>query len=439
MKRKLVVFAVAVILSVGVYAKGGDEAAGQGTGGKAGGANISIRFISRYGDRSAVDAAGFLDGLEEFRKNNPTVTVVDESITDEAQYNNKFKILVATNDLPTVFMTYGGGTAKNYVENGLVSDLTADLNADKAWYDGFVPSMFDMITFNRGIYGIPYAAYVGMMYCNMDQFKKIGMEPPKTIDEFEKVCDAFIKQGIAPMPVGDKSNFRGGHLLATLMVRRSGTELALQLANRQKKYNDPVVVEILTKMKSWADKGYLGKNITTLDSEGERSGFLNGESPMIFHNAYFIGRIVNDSKNPNQVKVVHFPYFSGYPEFKDGWHGGSSDVFSISSAATAEQKKAGLALLKTCTAMKYMIQRNEASAGGFVSVLKNTPPMANQPQMTTDFLSAFANMKYLLTEPGEYDPNPGLREATRTAIQAMWAGNSVANTVQTIQTVIDTE
>lgn len=405
------------------------------------GGDTTIRFLSRYGDDTAVDAAAFLEGLAEYEKNNPNVKVVNESITDEAQYNNKLKTLVATNDLPTVFMTYGGGTAKNYIKNGLVADLSADFEADKEWYDSFVPSMFDMITYDDidGIYGVPYAAYAGMMFCNMELFEKAGVEPPKTIEDFEKVCDTFVSQGITPMPVGDKSNFRGGHLLATLMVKRSGTELAQQLAGRQKKYDDPVVVELLTLIKSWQEKGYLGKNITTLDSEGERSAFLNGESPMIFHNAYFIGRIVTESAKPNKVKMVPFPYFSQYEQYKNGWHGGSSDVFSIAASASDAEKAAGLALLKTCTDMKYMVKRNEASAGGFVSVLKDTPAMENEPQLTKDFQAAFTNMEYLLTEPGEYDPNPGLREATRTAIQAMWAGDSVENTVQSIQTVIDTE
>ena len=60
-------------------------------------------------------------------------------------------------------------------------------------------------------------------------------------------------------------------------------------------------------------------------------------------------------------------------------------------------------------------------------------------RITTDFQDNFAKAEILLTEPAEYDPNAGLRDATRTAIQAMWAGESVEDTIETIQSVIDSE
>ena len=92
--------------------------------------NVTISILSRYGDDTAVDAKAFREGVEEYKAAHPEVTVVDESITDETQFNNKFKTAMATGDMPTIFMTYGGGTARSYVESGLVADLTKDLEAD---------------------------------------------------------------------------------------------------------------------------------------------------------------------------------------------------------------------------------------------------------------------------------------------------------------------
>lgn len=459
MKRKLLSILMAASMTAALAACGsGQETAGKETAAddtkaavqteeknltKAsdGSGNVTISILSRYGDDTAVDAKAFREGVEEYKAAHPEVTVVDESITDETQFNNKFKTAMATGDMPTIFMTYGGGTARSYVESGLVADLSADLAADKEWYDSFNPNMFDMIEFEgiEGTYGIPYAAYADSLFCNKALFDQYGIEIPKTVEEFEEACDKFLENGVTPLPIGDKSTFRGGHLFALLMAKRSGNEVTMKLASREAAYDDEAVVDVLTTMREWADKGYLGDSITTLDGEGECQLFLTGQSPMIFRNAYFIGRVAGEMEKPEDVVNRPFPYYTDYPEYQNAWHGGSSDIFSISSNATAEEKAAALELLKTCTQEKYMVQRNEESAGGYVSVLNEIPPLENQPQITTDFQDNFAKAEILLTEPAEYDPNSGLRDATRTAIQAMWAGESVEATIETIQAVIDSE
>lgn len=402
---------------------------------------VTIKLFSRYGDTTAVDSAVFREAVAAFQSQNPNITVVDESISDETQYNNKFKTDMSANDIPTLFMTYGGGTLKSYVDDGIVEDVTPYLEANKDWYDQFDPKMFNAVKFSgkNGIYGIPNAAYADSLYCNMKLFKEAGLSVPATIEDFEKVCDAFVKKGITPMPVGDKSNFRGGHLLGCLMVKRTGNELANNLAARKATYKDATVTELLTLMKSWKEKGYLGTNVTTLDGEGECQLFLTGKSPMIYRNAYFIGRIIKESKDAGDVQEIPFPYFSQYPQYKDGWHGSSSDEFSIAKSATDDQKKAAIALLKSCISTKYINERNQKSAGGFVSVFKETPKMDNESALAATFHKNFSQAKYMLTEPGEYDSNPGVREATRKNIQAMWSGQSVQNTENAIQQIIDTE
>ncbi|MGB8455599.1 MAG: extracellular solute-binding protein [Anaerocolumna sp.] len=402
---------------------------------------VTISILSRYGDDTAVDAKAFRQGIEEYKKAHPEVTVVDESITDETQFNSKFKITMATGDMPTIFMTYGGGTAKSYVESGLVADLTSYFDNNQEWYDTFLPSMFDMISFDgiEGVYGVPYAAYADSLFCNKAMFDEYGIKIPTTIEEFEVACEKFLENGIVPLPIGDKSTFRGGHLFTLLMAKRSGNELAVKLANRETTYSDEAVKDILTTMKSWADKGYLGDSITTLDGEGECQLFLTAQSPMDFRNAYFIGRVTGEMENPDDVVNVSFPYYEEYPEYQNAWHGGSGDIFSISALATEAEKEAAIELLKTCTQAKYMEQRNIESSGGFVSVLKDNAPIENQPQITTDFKANFAKMESLLTEPAEYDSNSGLRDATRTGIQAMWAGDSIEAVIESIQTIIETE
>lgn len=394
----------------------------------------TISLMTRYGDDTDVNAATFRKSVAAFQEEHPEITIEDLSITDETQYNNLFKTQMATGDVPTIFMTYGGGNLKSYVENGIAENVAPYLEADTEWYDSFNSTMFSMLTFDGidGIYAVPYAAYVDSLFVNTSLFEEYGIEVPSTIEEFETACDQFLEQGITPLPVGDKSDFRGGHLFALLMAKRTGQDLVKKLASGEVTYDCEEVTEVLTKMKEWADKGYLGESITTLDGEGEAQLFLTGQAPMIYRNNSFISRIVNEMEDNSGVIEMNFPYYQDYEEYKDMWHGGSSDAFSISASATDAEKAAAVELLKYVTQMEYMEERNELSFGAFVCVLNDLPDLPDQPSVTNDLKTNLANATGMITEPAEYDTVSGLQMDTRTAIQAMWAGESVETTIQTI-------
>ncbi|WP_410744556.1 hypothetical protein [Clostridium neonatale] len=56
-----------------------------------------------------------------------------------------------------------------------------------------------------------------------------------------------------------------------------------------------------------------------------------------------------------------------------------------------------------------------------------------------EFKEAFVDVKEAKLEPGDYAKNPQLREEIRDAIQGMFAGTSVDDTLTRIQKVADME
>lgn len=437
MKKKILTIMLASAMVFSMIGCGSDNT-GSGTNENSStektGETVKITLMTRYGDDTDVNAATFRKAVAEFQEEHPEIEVEDLSITDETQYNNMFKTYMATDDIPTIFMTYGGGNLQSYAENGIAADVESYLESDAEWKNSFNSNMFNMLTFDDmdGVYGIPYAAYVDSLFVNKAVFEENGIEIPTTIEELEAACDAFLANGVTPLPVGDKSTFRGGHLFTLLMAKRTGDDLVKKLAGGEVAYDCEEVKDVLTTMKTWQEKGYLGNSITTLDGEGEAQLFLTGESPMIYRNASFISRIINEMEDNTQVIEMNFPYYESYPEYKNVWHGGSSDAFSIAVNATEEQKEAAIELLKYVTDMKYMIERNELSYGAFVCVLNDLPDLEDQPSVTEDLKTNLKNAEGMITEPAEYDTVSGLVNDTRTAIQEMWAGASVDTTIQTI-------
>ena len=54
--------------------------------------------------------------IEEFTKEHPNVTIQNESIADEAAYNNKLKTCIASGNIPDQWMMYGAATVVEYAK-----------------------------------------------------------------------------------------------------------------------------------------------------------------------------------------------------------------------------------------------------------------------------------------------------------------------------------
>ncbi|CUN91988.1 ABC transporter substrate-binding protein [Clostridium disporicum] len=403
------------------------------------GGTITIKMLSRYSSDQGPDDITINKRIEEFMAENTNIIVEHEAIGDESTYNNMFKTSIATGDAPDVFVNYGGTQFKEYVESGLFYDLSKVAEEDTVWGDKYIESMLDALKYEgvEGYYGVPFSCFATGLYYNKELFEENGLEPPTTIEEFEKVCDEFLAKGITPFALGDKDNFRGAHLLANLVLKRDGFDYTKSIIDGETKWNDTAMKEVFELMNSWREKGYLGENITTLDSSGEQSLFLNGDTPMHLNGSWFMNQ-VNDSDNPERVGFIAFPYFEKYPENKNNWHSGTSEGFSLSATNGEERLQASIKLLKYLTDEEAYNESQALSKGGIypVTTMKEIDDIT---PIAKEFQAAFTDVNEAKLEPGDYAAKAQLREEIRDAIQGMFAGTSVDDTLARIQKVTDME
>ncbi|MBC5627849.1 extracellular solute-binding protein [Clostridium sp. NSJ-6] len=402
-----------------------------------GGDIVTIKVLSRYSSDQGPDDIVFNSRIESFMDENPNIKVEHEAIGDEATYNNMFKTSIATGDAPDIFVNYGGTQFQDYVESGLFYDLSKVAAEDKEWADKYIPTMLDAWKYEdiEGFYGVPVACFATGVYYNKDLFAQNGLEVPKTIEEFEKVCDAFMSKGITPFALGDKDNFRGAHLLANLILKRENFDYTKSVIDGETKWNDTAMKEVFEVMSSWQKKGYLGDNITTLDATGEQALFLNGETPMHINGSWFMTQI-SEAENPERFGFIPFPYFEKYPEYKNNWHSGTSEGISISANNGEERLEASIKLLKYLTDADAYNESQKIAKGGIFPVttmeeIDDITPIAKE------FNEVFVDVQDTKLEPGDYAKNPQLREEIRDAIQGMFAGTSVDDTLARIQKVTD--
>lgn len=406
--------------------KGGSDA---GTVGK----QTEIHILTRFAGSDPKSKA-FQDLLKKFMEKNPDVKVVDESLNDENAFNNKFKTGVATGNMPEIWMNYGGEAFKDYAKN-IALDIEPYLKEDKAWSDAFLP-LFDTWKYSdlQGIYGVPNEFYSVAIYYNKELFEKAGAKPPTTIEEVPALVDKFKPLGAVPMAMGEKENFRGGHLMNYLSMKKFGFQKTQDLVSRKAKWNDPDMVGLLQIMKDWQDKGVFGQNIVTLDNNATTAMFFSGKSAMLFEGVWAVSSMAA-SPIADKIGVIPFPYFQDKPEFKDTWFGGAGG-YSIAKSAEAGKRDAAVKLVKYLTSVEAFQYYFEATKGGVYPVKMDMGTSKVDP-VTTEYIKAQNSAKEFKAEIESYDPLAQLTDKTRNEIQGMFAGNKPQKAADAIQSFVD--
>lgn len=401
---------------------------------------VTIRFLNRWATTdlmgSAVQAA-----LDAFMAEHENVKIVNEIVPggDDTQFYEKMRTAAATGDMYELFVNYGGSTIRSYVDSDVLYDLTPDLEKDTEWKNSFMP-VFSMWEYadKEGTYGVPFTYFATVLFCNKDLFEQYGLQFPKTISEFEYVCDTFVSEGIAPMPTSGEG-WRFAHMLTGLLMKRHGKDLFYQLADRTKKYTDPEVMEVVKLIKSWQDKGYFGKNIASLDSATEVAMFTSGKSPMIFIGTWQPEAILRD--NPDMIEngtaqVMWFPYFDDVPQYKGGSMGGGNEGLSIAKKDDATTA-AAVELLKYLTS-KETISKIWEAAPTQIFAVKTAAVPESMDSLTKACIDVINNYSTdLMQEVDQYDSIAPLQDRLRNSLAGMIAGNTPEAAMQEVQDEID--
>jgi putative aldouronate transport system substrate-binding protein len=117
--------------------------------------------------------------------------------TDSSQYGPKLNVLAASNSLPDLFLT-DLPTLQQLVAQGLAADWTPYLEQMPTFVeDRNVLELAPLGTMEGGLYGLMTKnafPYKTVTVIRQDWLDKLGLEVPKTLDEYFSVMEAFTTQ-----------------------------------------------------------------------------------------------------------------------------------------------------------------------------------------------------------------------------------------------------
>lgn len=426
MRKKAVLLGLSLILALGAVL----SACGSGNTKSAnnGPEEIKITLLSRA-DTTPMWTA-IQERLDQFETENPGVTIDHQAIPTEETYNTKLKTTIASGDTPDLFINLGGAAFKEYAKNNVVADLSAVLEEDQAWKNDFLP-LFDNWQFDdlEGTYGIPLEFYgVGIFY-NKDLFEQVGVQEPKTIEEFLAICDKFKQAGIIPMALGEKDSFRAGHLFNNLLMKTYGTAMIDSLANRSVAYDDPQIVSIFSEINAWNEAGIFGSNIVGTDYNAEKALFHNEKTAMHMDGSWYISE-AQSSSIKDKLGFFPFPYYADKPENENIWMGGAPIGLSISAELSGKKKEVVVKLLKYMTSREQFSYIRSKVNGGIYPVKLDED--SSLDPFTIMYSGIIAKAEDFRADVQSYDPLPQILDKARNSMQGMLAGQSPESAVKQI-------
>ncbi|MBP1989471.1 extracellular solute-binding protein [Paenibacillus eucommiae] len=224
---------------------------------------------------STLSKAEDLELVKQFIMDNSGFEVVP-IIPPKGQVPEKLNLLLASNEPLDIFL----GDVNTFRDHGAIQPLNELLNQygdhiKKLWPKEWDSSWKALTDTEGKIWGIPIVPALAekAVFLRSDWMKKLNLEMPKTIDEFENVLKEFQEKDPA-----------GSGQTIPMITNLEGLNLALAAGYMDTGYGDwldqdgkikpaelhPGYKEFIAKMADWYQKGYIYKETFTINAEKMR-------------------------------------------------------------------------------------------------------------------------------------------------------------------------
>jgi len=201
------------------------------------------------------DKIGWVPKYKELFKEFEQKTGIKVEVTgyyDIDAYIATIKTLGGGPEAPDVFTWWTGKTLEELIGMGILMDVSPAWDANP----GYMKSLRDMVTYNGKTYAVVNCPNNWVVVYDKSCFEKIGAKPPKTWDEFLKICEDLKKAGIIPFANGWAS--WQGFIFPTEILVRMYPDYYEDLNAGKASYTDPRMKEALQLMADMGKKGYFG-------------------------------------------------------------------------------------------------------------------------------------------------------------------------------------
>ena len=282
--------------------------------------------------------AAFAEVVKQFEAANPDIKVKLNTFDKEA-YKTALRNWLAT-EPPDVVFWYAGNRMKQFVDKKLFEDVS-DL-----WTDGDLLNKMSTaapaMSIDKKQWGMPYTYYQWGVYYRKDIFEKLGIEIPKTYDEYLAACAKIKEAGIAPVTIGTKYLWTAAGWFDYLNMRTNGLDFHIDLMDGKIPYTDDRVKATFANWSKMVEPEYFVKDHATYSWQEALPFLLKGEAAM-----YLLGNFITPQFGDQKENMGFFQFPIINPEVGVGEDAPMDTVHIPAKAKNKEDARKFLAYLAT--------------------------------------------------------------------------------------------
>lgn len=244
MKKRLLSVALAVSMTAAMLTGCGsgssDEANSSAQEGGEGKPTISV-FTDYVESNSESVAVNFNKALEQTKEHFADKYNIESEAVAIESYKEKIKAMVAADETPDIFMTWGAGFMESFVDAGKVAAIDDYISEESK--ESLKTGALDMFEFDGKAYGLTANKWVGALYCNKTLFEENNLEIPTTFDELIEVCKTFREKGIQPIALGAKDQWPCQQYINEFVIQLAGTDEANKMAFKETSLDNEYVAQ----------------------------------------------------------------------------------------------------------------------------------------------------------------------------------------------------
>lgn len=363
--------------------------------------------------------------VAEFNKNNSDIQIDKQTIQNDP-FKTKLAAAMQAGTPPDLFQSWGGGVLKQYVDAGLMQDVTDSI---KDFAGTLSTAAVNVFSFDGKTYGVPWnQGMIGFWY-NKDLFSKAGVQVPKTWTEYLDVVKKIQAAGITPIGLGNKDKWPGHFWWSYLNIRIGGKEAFDKAFNRTGAFTDQPFVDSGKHLEELIKMNPFPKGFEALDFDQQSAIMGNGEAAMELMGHWAPGNQKDKSKDKKGLgdKLAFFTF-----PMVDGGKGDASDVLG-GCDGVGVSKNAPSGAIKF---LKFLVSVDNAkkmnATGGSLSPVQGSSDAIPDP-LLKGVVDLANQAKYFQVYYDQYLP-PATGEAVKDATQALFIGKmtpeDVAKTVE---------
>lgn len=375
--------------------------------------------------------------IAAFNKEYPNIKV-NFKLVGISDYQAAMRPALASNSGPDVFDLQPGAYVQQF--GSYAEDLTPvvkkALGSD--WKSQIASIAVDGLTAKGKLTALPVgSSYAGSLWYNADLFKKYNLEPPKTLDEWKKVCATFASNGVGCFAQGASQE---GFDQDTLQAISNSVEPGYwtKASKGDAKWDSPQIVQTLKIWKDLFDSGIMQKGALGAQQYPDiNNAFLTGKYAMVMMGSWYTQYATQDAMTqaisaagvagakPFPILPILFPDVAGKGNTSEMF--GDAD-YGLAVASKSKHSAAAETFVKWMGTSKAG-QQVVADRLDTTPVLKGIAPDFTtikfvDPTLQTDPVNAYLKGTVSIDEPRFALLNADIENAFLAAAQSVGSGSA---------------